>query len=102
MHASTLPTLVDRYISDQESVYNSWFINSAERLKAFRSIRRGMRDVVESIANGTFGDDFTGSPLEVVLTAITEQKQVCEGTPHPLYGLLYVSFPLAGCRSQLS
>ena len=85
MNASTLPALVDRYIADQESVYNTWFINSTERLKAFRSIRRGVRDVVESIANGTFGTDFKGSPLEVVLTAITEQKQVFEGAAHPFY-----------------
>ncbi len=77
--------LVSRYRSDPESVYNTWFVGSAERLKAFRAIRRGVRDVVDSIAAGTFGNDFKGSPLEVVLTAITEQKQVFEGAAHPFF-----------------
>lgn len=54
-------------------------------MKAFRSIRRGVRDTVAAIAAGTFGNDFKGSPLEVVLAAITEQKQVFEGAAHPFY-----------------
>ena len=62
--------------SDPESVYNTWFVSSEQRMKAFRAIRRGVRDTVNSIAAGTFGTDFKGSMLEVVLTAITEQKQV--------------------------
>jgi len=85
MDVSALVELIDSYKSDQESVYNTWFVNGEERLKAFRAIRRGVRDTVESIANGTFGNDFKGSPLEVVLTAITEQKQVFEGAAHPFY-----------------
>jgi type II restriction enzyme len=44
-----------------------------------------VRDTVDSVAAGTFGADFKGSPLEVVLTAITEQKQVFEGAAHPFY-----------------
>jgi type II restriction enzyme len=40
---------------------------------------------LEGIADGTFGNDFKDSSLEVVLTAITEQKQVFEGAAHPLY-----------------
>lgn len=85
MDNAALLALIDRYKSDHESVYNTWFISGAERMKAFRSIRRGVRDTVESIAAGTFGTDFKGSPLEVVLTAITEQKQVFEGAAHPFY-----------------
>jgi type II restriction enzyme len=85
MDVSALVELIDGYKSDQESVYNTWFVNGEERLKAFRAIRRGVRDTIESIANGTFGTDFKGSPLEVVLTAITEQKQVFEGAAHPFY-----------------
>src|SRR3990167_7168294 len=77
--------LINRYKSDSESVYNTWFINGAERMKAFRAIRRGVRDTVDSIAAGTFGNDFKGSPLEVALTAITEQKQVFEGAAHPFF-----------------
>lgn len=80
-----LAEVIRRYKADPESVYNTWFINGEERLKAFRSIRRGVRDTVDAISTGTFGNDFKGSPLEVVLTAITEQKQVFEGAAHPFY-----------------
>ena len=85
MDATLLRRLIDRYKSDSESVYNTWFIGGEERMKAFRAIRRGVRDTVDSIAAGKFGSDFKGSPLEVVLTAITEQKQVFEGAAHPFY-----------------
>lgn len=54
-------------------------------MKAFRSIRRGVRDTVDAIASGTFGNDFKGSPLEVVMAAITEQKQVFEGAAHAFF-----------------
>lgn len=77
--------LINRYKADPESVYNTWFIGDEQRMKAFRSIRRGVKETVDAIAAGTFGNDFKGSPLEVVLTAITEQKQVFEGAAHPFY-----------------
>ena len=85
MDTIALKQLIDQYKSDPESVYNTWFIGGEERMKAFRAIRRGVRDTADSIAAGTFGNDFKGSPLEVVLTAITEQKQVFEGAAHPFY-----------------
>jgi type II restriction enzyme len=85
MEQPALVELIDLYKSDPESVYNTWFIGGEERMKAFRTIRRGVRDTVDSIAAGTFGNDFKGSPLEVVLTAITEQKQVFEGAAHPFF-----------------
>lgn len=82
MDTLALPELINRYKTDPESVYNTWFVGSEERMKAFRAIRRGVRDTVESITGGTFGNDFKNSPLEVVLTAVTEQKQVFEGASH--------------------
>lgn len=85
MDILALRNLIDQYKSDPESVYNTWFIGGEERMKAFRAIRRGVRDTVDSIAAGTFGNDFKGSPLEVVLNAITEQKQVFEGAAHPFF-----------------
>jgi type II restriction enzyme len=85
MEHAALIQLIDRYKADPESVYNTWFVSSAERMKAFRAIRRGVRDTVNSIAAGTFGNDFKGSALEFVLSAITEQKQVFEGAAHPFY-----------------
>ncbi|GAA4340852.1 hypothetical protein [Flaviaesturariibacter amylovorans] len=84
MSAQLLP-LIQQYKSDKESVYNTWFVNNEDRLKAFRSIRRGMRQVFEDIRSGTFPNDFRGSSLEFVLNCITEQKQVFEGAAHPFY-----------------
>ena len=83
--AEELGDVVQRYRNDPESVYNTWFVRSPERLKAFRSIRRGVTEVVRAIREGTFGNDFKGSPLETVLQGITEQKQVFEGAAHPFY-----------------
>lgn len=83
--AERLGPLVESYKNDPESVYNTWFVGSAERLKAFRSIRRGVDAVVRDIRSGLFPNDFKGSSLEFVLTCITEQKQVFEGAAHPFY-----------------
>lgn len=77
--------IIEQYKSDSESVYNTWFVGSADRLKAFRSIRRGVLRVIQEIKEGQFGNDFKGSSLEVVLTSITEQKQVFVGAAHPFY-----------------
>lgn len=83
--AEDLVRLIGPYKADPESVYNTWFIESAERLKAFRSIRRGLADTVQHINAGSFGNDFKGSPLETVLNSITEQKQVFTGAAHAFY-----------------
>lgn len=77
--------IIKKYKLDPTSVYNTWFIGSEERLKAFRAIKRGVYQVIEDIKNEKFGNDFKGSSLEFVLTAITEQKQVFEGAAHPFY-----------------
>lgn len=80
-----LQTLIQQYKADPVSVFNTWFVNNDERLKAFRSIRRGVLQVVADIREGRFPNDFKGSSLEFVLTCITEQKQVFEGASHPFY-----------------
>lgn len=84
MHDALAPT-IQRYKQDQESVYHTWFINNEDRLKAFRSIRRGVLQVIKDIKQGGFGNDFKNSSLEFVLSVITEQKQVFEGAAHPFY-----------------
>lgn len=81
----SLPAIIKTYKHDPASVYNTWFIGNEERLKAFRSIKRGVLQVIEDIKTEKFGNDFKGSSLEFVLTAITEQKQVFEGAAHPFY-----------------
>ena len=82
---NNLSTIIRQYKEDKQSVYNTWFINNEERLKAFRSIRRGVMQVVDDIKSKKFPNDFKGSSLEFVLTCITEQKQVFEGAAHPFY-----------------
>jgi len=78
-------SLIESYKNDQESVYHTWFLHSTDRLKAFRTIRKGLQKVIKEIEEETFGNDFKGSSLEIVLTAITEQKQVFEGAAHAFY-----------------
>lgn len=80
-----LGRIITRYKADKDSVYNTWFVDNEERLKAFRSIRRGVLQVIEDIRQDRFPNDFKGSSLEFVLTCITEQKQVFEGAAHPFY-----------------
>ena len=80
-----LSQIIQQYKADKQSVYNTWFINNEERLKAFRSIRRGVMQVVNDIKCKRFPNDFKGSSLEFVLTCITEQKQVFEGAAHPFF-----------------
>lgn len=79
---SVIEKYILEYKSNPESVFNSWFINNEERLKAFRTIRNGLQNLINQIELGTFGSDFKGSSLEVVVTAISEQKQVFKGAAH--------------------
>ncbi len=77
--------IIQQYKTDTQSVYNTWFVDNDQRLKAFRTIRRGVLQVVEDIKNKTFPNDFKGSSLEFVLNCIAEQKQVFVGVAHPFY-----------------
>src|SRR5665647_892359 len=77
--------IIQQYKTDSQSVYNTWFIDNNERLKAFRTIRRGVLQVIDDIKNKTFPNDFKGSSLEFVLGCIAEQKQVFVGVAHPFY-----------------
>ncbi len=77
--------IISQYKENPDLVYNTWFVNNEERLKAFRSIRRGVIEVINDIREGTFPNDFKDSSLEFVLSCITEQKQVFEGAAHPFY-----------------
>jgi len=80
-----MKTLIQQYKANPDLVYHTWFLNNDERLKAFRSIRRGVIQVIADIKEGTFPNDFKDSSLEFVLSCITEQKQVFEGASHPFY-----------------
>lgn len=77
--------LIKQYKEHPDLVYNTWFINNEDRLKAFRSIKRGVNQVINDIKENNFPNDFKGSSLEFILNCITEQKQIFEGAAHPFY-----------------
>jgi type II restriction enzyme len=58
-----------------------WFLWE-ERLKNFRSIRRGIAQVVSEIEQGTFGVTYRNSSLETVVHSIAEQRQIFRGADH--------------------
>ena len=73
--------LVERWRADPGATYQSWFLWE-ERLKNFRSIRRGIQQVVQEIAAGTFGNTYKGSSLETVVGSVAEQRQIFKGADH--------------------
>lgn len=73
--------LILRWRTDPRGTYQSWFL-SEQRLKNFRSLRRGPRVVVEQIVSDDFGRAYRGSSLETVLQSITEQRQIFRGADH--------------------
>lgn len=77
-----LHELIDRWRTDQGGTYRTWFL-WGERLKNFRSIRRGLEIVVAQIEDGSFGTSYKGSSLETVVRSIVEQRQLFKGADHP-------------------
>src|SRR3546814_8129117 len=53
-----------------------------ERIKNFRSIRRGLQAVVQEIDAGTFGNAYRGSSLATVVSAVPEQRQIFKVADH--------------------
>jgi len=81
MRIEQLRELVERWRTDPGGTYRSWFLWE-ERLKNFRSIRRGIAEVVAEIDAGTFGTVYKGSALETVVGSIAEQRQIFKGADH--------------------
>jgi len=73
--------LLMRWRQDPRSAYQTWFLWD-ERLKNFRSIRRGVQEVAAEIAKGTFGAAYRNSSLETVVHSIAEQRQLFKGADH--------------------
>lgn len=76
-----LPQLLERWRDDPNGTYRSWFLWE-ERIKNFRSIRRGIQQVVADIEAGSFGNAYRGSSLETVVHSIAEQRQIFKGADH--------------------
>ena len=73
--------LLQRWRDDAGGTYRTWFLWE-ERIKNFRSIRRGLQEVVAEIEAGTFGNSYRGSSLETVVHSIAEQRQLFKGADH--------------------
>lgn len=73
--------LIRRWRDDPGSTYRTWFLWE-ERTKNFRSIRRGIEQVVREIEADTFGVAYKGSSLETVVGSIAEQRQMFKGADH--------------------
>jgi type II restriction enzyme len=79
--ADPLRALILRWREDVGGVYRTWFLWE-ERLKNFRSIRRGIAQVVAEIDSDRFGNVYKGSTLETVVHSIAEQRQIFRGADH--------------------
>jgi type II restriction enzyme len=80
-HDGLVRRLIARWRDDPSATYRSWFLWN-ERLKNFRSIRRGIGQVVAEIERGTFGVAYRGSSLETVVHSVAEQRQIFKGADH--------------------
>jgi type II restriction enzyme len=78
---SSLEHLIRHWRDDPGGTYRTWFLWE-ERIKNFRSIRRGIQAVVEEIRHDRFGNAYRASSLETVLDSIAEQRQVFKGADH--------------------
>jgi hypothetical protein len=81
MRSEQTRALIERWRADAAGTYRTWFLWE-ERLKNFRSIRRGIAAVVAQIESGAFGTAYKGSSLETVVGSIAEQRQIFKGADH--------------------
>jgi type II restriction enzyme len=91
---SDLRPLIQRWREDASATYRSWFLWE-ERLKNFRSIRRGILEVVAQIERDTFGNVYKGSALETVVGAIAEERQIFKGADHAFLWKPKLRIPMA-------
>lgn len=76
-----LRLLIEAWRADPGATYRNWFLWD-ERLKNFRSIRRGLEQVVHEIEEGKFGNQYKGSSLETAVKSVAEQRQIFRGADH--------------------
>ena len=73
--------LIQQWRENPAGTYQSWFLWE-ERIKNFRSIRRGVEQVVSDIDAGVFGNQYRNSSLETVVKSVAEQRQIFKGADH--------------------
>ena len=81
MLTETTRFLIQQWRENPAATYQSWFLWE-ERIKNFRSIRRGVEQVVADIEAGSFGYQYRSSSLETVVKSVAEQRQIFKGADH--------------------
>jgi len=81
LNDTIIEELLARWRDDPRGAYQNWFLWQ-DRLKNFRSIRRGVQQVADEIKAGHFGVVYKGSSLETVVHSIAEQRQIFKGADH--------------------
>lgn len=81
MDATRERELIAAWREDPRGAYRGWFL-CEQRLKNFRSIRRGIQIVVDEIERGGFGNCYRGSSLQTVVGSIAEQRPIFKGADH--------------------
>lgn len=79
--AAAVRELIQRWRDDPGGTYRTWFLWD-QRLKNFRSLRRGIEVISSEIEDDTFGTAYRGSSLETVVHGIAEQRQIFKGADH--------------------
>ena len=78
---TALQELLERWRDDPGGTYRTWFLWD-QRLKNFRSLRRGIQQVSAEIEEDVFGTAYHGSSLETVVRGVAEQRQIFRGADH--------------------
>jgi hypothetical protein len=73
--------MLQRWREDPGGTYRTWFL-WPDRIKNFRSIRRGLQTAVARIEAGSLGNTYRGSTLETVVHSIAELRQIFRGANH--------------------
>jgi type II restriction enzyme len=82
MDSTYLTDIFNQYMEKSSLLYQTWFIHSEERLHAFSQVRKGSKQIVSTIRNGTFPRDLNGSALESVMDVIAGQTEIFKGAKH--------------------
>lgn len=82
MDTTYLKDTMDQYMHNPKLLYQSWYINNENRQKAFNQVKKGVRKIVKTIADGSFPRDLHGSALEEVMDIICGQQEIFKGAKH--------------------
>ncbi|MCI1923479.1 MAG: type II restriction endonuclease [Lentilactobacillus buchneri] len=82
MNVTYLTDLFDQYTQKKALLYQTWFIHSENRLKAFNQVRKGVKQIITDIRRHQFPRDLHGSSLETVMNIIIAQQEIFKGAKH--------------------